>query len=136
MKKTICAVLCCLLLISSLGCGSSAEKALVGEWRSISIENGESAGDDYSSALAASMVAGGMAGVRMTFEKDGTGSTAMILFGSEAEAATFRYSVSGGKIVMDFDDDSRADNEIEYSLDGDLLTLKNDGTKIVLKKQN
>ena len=135
MKKTICAVLCCLLLISSLGCGSSAEKALVGEWRSISIENGESAGDDYSSALAASMVAGGMAGVRMTFEEDGTGTTAMILFGSEAEAATFNYSVSGGKIVMDFDDESRTDNEIEYSLDGEFLTLTLDGVKYVMKKQ-
>ncbi|MDO4419803.1 MAG: DUF5640 domain-containing protein [Ruminococcus sp.] len=106
MKKSLCIILAILVLTVSL-CACGTGNSIVGSW------------------------SGTAEGVPVTFvfEKDGNGTTT-VMGGLLSE--NFTYTIADGKLTMTVDGEEA--EACDYAIDGDTLTITEDGEVLILTR--
>lgn len=128
MKKTVAIILCAVLLILSVACGSKSSDPFAGKWKYVRADMSES--DNQFGDLAAAFVNAFDLDVTMTFDGKGNG----VNQAAAMEANPFTYSFDEKTLTIDYGDD--VVQVYEYLFDGDEMRLISDGTTIIYQRQN
>ena len=113
MKKLVALALVIVMVVAMVACGGGGKDPAVGTWKLTGMFMD---GQDYSAYL-------GLLGMEMTLtlNEDGTGTM-------DAMGESINITWSDGKITNEGE-------SIPFSVDGDKLTMEEDGTQLVFTRQ-